>query len=59
MFVMNFVKLDIDFAVLFRPIDDSSARAATGWSRNHHYLYELYSEEKRKNVRRMCFCTKC
>jgi hypothetical protein len=51
MFVMNFVKLDIDFAVLFGPTRDSSARIDTHWSRNHYYLKDLYSNTKRKNVR--------
>ena len=48
---MNFVKLDIDFAILFGPNRKLSARAASRWSPKHQYLQELYSVEKRKNVR--------
>ncbi|UJR20243.1 hypothetical protein I4U23_023374 [Adineta vaga] len=49
MFVMNFVKLDIDFTILFDSIGVSSTRVATQWSHKYHYLQELYSDTKRKN----------
>ncbi|CAF1203398.1 unnamed protein product [Adineta steineri] len=49
MFVMNFMKLDIDFAVLFRSNDTQSTEAATHWSDKYHYLQELYSDTKRRN----------
>lgn len=52
MFVMNFVKLDIDFTVLFRPAATTSTRIVHRWSRKYHYLQELYSDAKRINVRR-------
>jgi hypothetical protein len=47
---MNFVKLDIDFAVLFGPTRASTAKAATHWSQKYHYLKELYSDTTRQNV---------
>ena len=49
---MNFVKLDIDFTVLFRPAATTSKRIVSRWSRKYHYLEELYSDAKRINVRR-------
>ncbi|CAF3741642.1 unnamed protein product [Adineta steineri] len=49
MFVMNFMKLDIDFTVLFRPTGTPLTKVATHWSYKYHYLQELYSDTKRKN----------
>ena len=48
---MNFVKLDIDFMILFGPNRTPSARVVPLWSPKYQYLQELYSDEKRKNVR--------
>ncbi|CAF4167856.1 unnamed protein product [Adineta steineri] len=47
MFVMNFMKLDIDFTVLFRPPDTPSTKVGPHWSHKYHYLQELYSDTKR------------
>ncbi|CAF1081158.1 unnamed protein product [Adineta ricciae] len=49
MFVMNFVKLDIDFTVLFPPATTTSKRIVSRWSRKYHYLEEMYSDAKRIN----------
>lgn len=50
-FVANFVKLDIDFHILFGPINSSSTRKDIHWSHKHEYLQQLYSDKVRANVR--------
>lgn len=51
-FVMNFVKLDIDISVLFDTTREMSpATTAQYWSHEHIYLQELYADANRKNVR--------